>query len=338
MILILTSQYDYSTNCVIKWLNYYGKKFLRINGDDGAYKFYQLTSGGVYFKNIASGEIVNLSEAKACWWRRPGINQQTIAKKGPTGKLIFNGVDISPFLRGEKSIVSSESADLAEYICGRIYSDCPVNLGRPKYNLNKLQVMDIAKNAGLKTPDYQVITEPDHIGELNNTYPKTVSKAISNGVYNILGNQRYYSYTELIEKDFITPGCKTGFFPSLIMQLIEKRAEVRTFYIEGIFFSMLIRSQSTEQTSIDFRKYNSETPNRNEPFKLPVEIENKLTHIFSELDLNCGSADLIIDKEGDYIFLEINPVGQYSMVSEPCNYELDKLIANFLINGSTTTN
>ena len=42
---------------------------------------------------------------------------------------------------------------------------------------------------------------------------------------------------------------------------------------------------------------------------------------------------MILNKNNEYVFLEINPVGQYGMVSEPCNYFLDKKIAHYLIYG-----
>ena len=31
------------------------------------------------------------------------------------------------------------------------------------------------------------------------------------------------------------------------------------------------------------------------------------------------------------VFLEVNPVGQFGMVSLPCNYQLEKRIAQYLI-------
>jgi hypothetical protein len=34
----------------------------------------------------------------------------------------------------------------------------------------------------------------------------------------------------------------------------------------------------------------------------------------------------------ELVFLEINPVGQFGMVSHPCNYYLEKRIAQNLIN------
>ena len=50
----------------------------------------------------------------------------------------------------------------------------------------------------------------------------------------------------------------------------------------------------------------------------------------SKLNLNCGSLDLVLDNNGIYYYLEVNPVGQFGMVSFPCNYYLEKKIAEFL--------
>ena len=54
------------------------------------------------------------------------------------------------------------------------------------------------------------------------------------------------------------------------------------------------------------------------------------------LNLNSGSLDLIRAADGKYVFLEINPVGQFGMVSYPCNYNIEKEIAIALTNRMET--
>ena len=95
---------------------------------------------------------------------------------------------------------------------------------------------------------------------------------------------------------------------------------------------MAIFSQNDKQTKVDFRNYNDNKPNRYVPYVLPKNIELKITQLMQKLDLNTGSVDLIKNHDGNYVFLEINPVGQFGMVSEPCNYYLEKIIAEYLIN------
>jgi len=101
---------------------------------------------------------------------------------------------------------------------------------------------------------------------------------------------------------------------------------------------MAIFSQNDEQTKTDFRVYNYDKPNRCVPFKLPVEIENKLNKLMKILDFESGSIDIIYGTDNNFYFLEINPIGQIGMVSYPCNYMLEKEIARELIHLSNKKN
>jgi glutathione synthase/RimK-type ligase-like ATP-grasp enzyme len=49
-----------------------------------------------------------------------------------------------------------------------------------------------------------------------------------------------------------------------------------------------------------------------------------------KLNLLTGSLDILKDKNGKYYFLEVNPIGQFGMVSKPCNYYIEEQIAEFL--------
>lgn len=117
---------------------------------------------------------------------------------------------------------------------------------------------------------------------------------------------------------------------SVFQEKLDKELEIRTFFLNGKCYSMAIFSQLDSQTSVDFRKYNLTTNNRNVPYQLSRMLEEKITKLMDELKLNTGSIDIIKTKDGRYVFLEVNPVGQYGMTSFPCNYHLDRKIAEYL--------
>lgn len=52
------------------------------------------------------------------------------------------------------------------------------------------------------------------------------------------------------------------------------------------------------------------------------------------IKLNCGSVDMVLTKDNQYIFLEVNPIGQFSQVSIPANYLIEKEIAKYLLYGN----
>ena len=154
-------------------------------------------------------------------------------------------------------------------------------------------------------------------------------KPISNAPTVRSGKTKYLSYTVQIEG--LDDVSTESFAPSQFQDLIEKKYEIRSFLLNRKFYSMAIFSQEDEQTRTDFRQYNDVKPNRNVPYNLPEKLEEKLLKLADSFGLSTGSFDLIKTKNNDYVFLEVNPEGQFGMVSYPCNYYLEKKLAEELI-------
>jgi len=51
----------------------------------------------------------------------------------------------------------------------------------------------------------------------------------------------------------------------------------------------------------------------------------------ARLNLETDSVDLIEGVDGQRYVPELSPVGQFGMVSHPCNYRLERRIAQYLI-------
>ena len=49
------------------------------------------------------------------------------------------------------------------------------------------------------------------------------------------------------------------------------------------------------------------------------------------IGLETGSIDMVFTKDGHFVFLEVNPIGQFGMTSKPCNYFLERELALSLI-------
>jgi ATP-GRASP peptide maturase of grasp-with-spasm system len=332
MIIIFSTENEISTSDVIHRLEHHGEEVIRINSDDDTFKFSLINKEGIYFKNTRTNKTYNLLDAKSCWWRRTGIAMKNFILDTPKEDFIANELDLSILLKGRKSLLRSETVDLKEYILRRVYENCKINIGSPwRYGLNKLEVLDIAQQYGLQTPDYEIISNLGQIAP-SGIKDEFVTKSIAEGIYEVIGNNSFYTYTELHKKEDFA-GNDVNVFPSMIMNVIDKKMEIRTFYLDGHFYSMAIMSQSLSQTKVDFRKYSDSKPNKCETYQLPKSIEDKLEKIFKHLDLNCGSIDLIVNEHNEYVFLEINPVGQYAMTNQPCNYNLDNVIVKYLMHG-----
>jgi glutathione synthase/RimK-type ligase-like ATP-grasp enzyme len=119
--------------------------------------------------------------------------------------------------------------------------------------------------------------------------------------------------------------------PTLLQGHVKKRFDIRTFFLDGTCYSVAIRSQKDAQTQIDFRNFNWDHPNRSLPYRLGEEVHKKIRTFMAAMRLETGSLDFVLSENEDLFFLEVNPVGQFGMVSEPGNYYLEKEMAEFLI-------
>jgi glutathione synthase/RimK-type ligase-like ATP-grasp enzyme len=199
--------------------------------------------------------------------------------------------------------------------------------------LHLLIEFTIAKNVGFQIPETNVINQKKNLNILLKNNKKFITKVLSNSInFTFRKTQttnKYVSYTELIKLD-ISSKLNQNFVPSLIQVKIEKKHEIRVFIFENMIWPMCIISQNNKKTRLDFRNYDLETPNRCVPYKLPKEINKKILQFMKRVSLNTGSIDLIVTKNNEYVFLEVNPDGQFDNVSFNCNYYIEKQIAELL--------
>jgi len=179
------------------------------------------------------------------------------------------------------------------------------------------------------TPDYLLSSKRE---KLENHFYKdnSIIKAIQDAFVYFDSNVFFKNmYLKEFKGDFKT--LESDVFPSMLQEYLDKKIEIRTFYLKDRLYSMAIFSQSNHETQVDFRNYSEDKPNRFVPFILPDEIEIKLIKLMKRLNLNTGSIDLVLTSSNDYVFLEVNPTGQYSMIEGNCFYGLDEIIANELV-------
>ena len=200
---------------------------------------------------------------------------------------------------------------------------------------NKLYNLFIAQKVGLAIPDTLITTKKDDLlAFFEKNDGQLINKPIHHGHISLKNKDEGVTYssrgTYILEKEHINILDDT-FGLSLFQSLVEKEMELRIFQLEDKLYSMAIFSQNDEQTRVDFRNYNHNKPNRNVPFQLPSSIEKKILKLVKILKFNTCSIDIILDKDGNYVFLEINPNGQFGWVSKNCNYYLEEKIAELCL-------
>lgn len=71
------------------------------------------------------------------------------------------------------------------------------------------------------------------------------------------------------------------------------------------------------------------------PHKLPKKIEDLCLRLVSELGLVYGAIDLILTPSDEYVFLEINPNGQWYWVEQLTKLPMLATLVDLLMNGNS---
>lgn len=331
MVLIFSESNCHTTSEVVEWLKCFGCKVLRLNHDDPSVQlsYVDILKNEIVVNTPHDGSV-NLLDAKSVWYRRRGISNDFLKVNLERGQLdrIFSEKGEANYVFGN---LKSEIAKILEYVYVRT-QELEKSIGSHfNSDLNKLVVLRYASELGIAIPETLVTNDLQYTERfVEESGDSVITKAISDGIYHFAQENAYYSYTEKIDKTELKQ-LNRDWFHSLFQSQIVKDIEIRSFFFDNQFYSMAIFSQRNAQTEVDFRKYDAVKPNRTVPYQLPVQMEDRLRKLFQKLQLNTGSVDLILDKSGEYFFLEINPVGQFGMVSYPCNYQLEKKVAKHLM-------
>lgn len=326
MVIISSQNSDISTGEVMDWLKSMGTTAYRINGEifEAALGEFELTIDPESSPSLTlevDGKKVGLDDITAFWFRRSAIDLTAASR--------LESHTASPDLKQEMlGHLSMESSVLQTAFFSWLSTKKVLGNHREK-GMNKLVVLQMARAAGLEIPATLVTNAKEKLRVFARQYPEMITKCLSEVRSFRIEGKMMGMYTSTINEEDVE-SLPDLFAPSLFQENIKKELELRVFYLAGEVFPMAIFSQLDPVTAVDFRQYNHEKNNRVVPYALPADITDKIRKLMSALSLNTGSVDIIKSTDRKYIFLEVNPVGQFGMVSKPCNYFLEKKIAQFL--------
>jgi glutathione synthase/RimK-type ligase-like ATP-grasp enzyme len=122
------------------------------------------------------------------------------------------------------------------------------------------------------------------------------------------------------------------FAPCILQERIDKRVEIRATVVGDRVLAAQIDSQASPVSREDWRRYDL----ANTPYSvhaLPDDVSARCVGLTRRLGLDFGALDLIVTPEGRYVFLEINPNGQWGWVEELTGLRIRDAICDLLLSG-----
>jgi len=333
-VLILSeAEFETSTEEVMDCLLQLGALPLRLNGEDldsrGATVRFEICEGNANARLWIEDKELQLNEVQAVWYRRWVRNRQhevvdlLDSAHANAGRLHY----------AIKRHLTLESRRLSSFLFSRL-AGVPWLSDPEKASINKLHVLEVASKVGLATPATLITSERQEVRRFSDLYGLLITKPMGEVEILIEGENVHFMFTPIIDREAID-ALPERFTPSLFQEWIEKDFELRIFYIDGDCYAMAIFSQLNPQSQADFRRQDFTRPNRYVPYRLSSETTDRVRRLMEKLGLDTGSLDLIRMPGGREVFLEVNPIGQFGMVSKPCNYQLERRMAEALIRRAT---
>ncbi len=112
--------------------------------------------------------------------------------------------------------------------------------------------------------------------------------------------------------------------PIYVQEYIEKDFEVRITVVDDDFYAVKIVSDNL----IDWRAGDN---NCYELIDTPSEIKKCVKKMMCDFELRFGAVDYVVDKDGRWFFLEINPNGQWQWLECNLNLTISDSIINLLL-------
>lgn len=314
-VLIISNKSDVTSDFIVKRLKERNIDFYRFNTEDLTVTCSVTID---YYNNnftlidLISKRKFDLNKFSSIYFRRPEIPS-------------INTLDID---NAERQFLKNEIAYTLEgiyKILRNAYWVSPIYAIRVAEN--KIYQLELAKSLGFKIPD-SIITNSytDFIKFYERNDRTCIIKPIKSGLIEDKNNSRVV-FTSLLEEKPISRK-QFAISPNFFQEHIHKKGDVRVTMVGNKAFATLIHSQGNPQTQIDWRR--GENLLNHTKIELPSSILNNCLRLISMLNLRFGAIDLILDANDDYVFLEINPNGQWAWIEKQTGYEISNEIVNLL--------
>lgn len=297
-ILIITCSYDKTIDYIIE-KNKYRANFFRFNVD--LFADYGITISNSYWEISYRNNTINSNTTLSIYYRKPTFP------------------DTSDFAPEYRRIINS---DILAIIDGLANSFSGVVLTKPyllRQAENKIFQLIYAKSHSILMPK-SFIGNNDHWKCINN---QRIIKPISVGKIETSSGIAIIQTNLMHENDSYDSPELT---PVYIQEYIKKSFEVRITVVDDDFFAVKIVSDNM----IDWRAGNN---NQYEIIDIPIEIKKCIKMMMKDFQLRFGAIDYIVDVDGKWYFLEINPNGQWQWLECILGLSISDSIMNMLLGG-----
>lgn len=318
--LVITNDHDEHADAVIEELDRRAVPVFRFHPEeftDAASISMEICSGRIDGEIRNARQRVAFHDICAAWYRR----SRALFAPLPSLNLLYG--DLENFLRVQSSAtLSGLFAGLQTLWVGQ-----PFKLRQAE--VKAVQLAEAGK-AGLTTPATLISNDPERatvfIEALGDT-DCAIKPLIATRVDGEEGAR--LPLTTILPRGHALDSVALS--PSIFQPYIEKAYELRCVVMGERIFTAKLDSQAHESTRTDWRAGDVEDEEVGyEVFDLPERVQAGLHRLMRSFGINFASIDMIVTPEGEFVFLDLNPNGQWLWLEEELGLPLVAGMADLL--------
>jgi glutathione synthase/RimK-type ligase-like ATP-grasp enzyme len=174
----------------------------------------------------------------------------------------------------------------------------------------------LAQKRGLSIPRTLISNDPDEIKGFLGRTRKCIYKPLIGHVWSEEGRLRK-TYTSFISQKQLPTDDLLRAVPGIFQEFVDKAYEARVQFFGNFYAGVRIDSSKLEEGHLDWRIGQSAI-GACEPVTLPPDVCTKCRQLMNDLGIVSGGFDFIVNKKGEWIFMEVNEAGQFFFVEGWC--------------------
>jgi glutathione synthase/RimK-type ligase-like ATP-grasp enzyme len=260
----------------------------------------------VFLLELERGRI-DLADVGAAWWRRPHPPAPSTQLMRPDHQ-VFAVNETHEALRG------------LWHALDVFWINDP---GRDEVAHRKLLQLRVAQEVGLQIPSTLVTNDVAAARSYvdGRAYRDVICKAFS-------ATEQQWRETRLVGEPELAALENVRYAPVIFQEYVPAEVDLRVTVVGEELFAAAIYSQESDYP-VDFRMDMANT--RVEPDELPDEVAGQLLALMARLGIVYGAIDLRRTPEGRYVFLEVNPAGQWLFVEQATGQPIARAVAQELL-------
>jgi MvdC family ATP-grasp ribosomal peptide maturase len=195
---------------------------------------------------------------------------------------------------------------------------------------DKLRQLRVATEVGLIIPQTLVTNKAQAAREFfHQLKGKMVGKLLT-PLSRTMEYSSFFFYTSVVKESDLENADSLRYCPMVFQEQIPKQWELRVVYVNGKMFVGALDASVYDTSKVDWRKPGVDV-GLWQHYELPEQVLGRLQIFMNKLGLLFGALDFIVTPSGEYIFLEINPIGEWGMLEKDLDLPIAKAIADTLL-------